>query len=66
MVSWIGLLCISNYKVHRYKFHISSPFEKFSKHERNGWNMVKVLRHDQSRNREGKYIKEYLAFDITC
>ena len=52
--------------IYIYKFHISSPFEKFSKHERNGWNMVKVLRHDQSRNREGKYIKEYLAFDITC
>ena len=34
-----------------YKFHISSHFEKFSKHERNGWNMVKALRHDQSRNR---------------
>ena len=44
--------------IYIYKFHISSHFEKFSKHERNGWNMVKVLRHDQSRNRYGKGMKE--------
>ena len=49
---------IKSQSIHIYEFHISTHFEKFSKHERNGWNMVKVLRHDQSRNRYGKGMKE--------